>query len=93
MSLLSDYHLKTHANKLIWYDMLTWRCMQRQLLVWNCYYFYKAVVEEKANGGRPGDWWFFELSAGDGPNELLELRAWFGVVVNWELGSGIGWFG
>jgi hypothetical protein len=51
-------------------DMPTWACIQ-----WDCAYFYKAVMEEKANGGRTGDWFFFEPLAGDRPNELLQLRA------------------
>lgn len=52
-------------------------------------------MEEQANCGRPRDGCFPELLRGDGADELVELRAGLGVVVDGELarqaaGGGIG---
>ena len=49
------------------------------------HYFYKAVMEEEANGGRCRDRGFFELIGGDGADEFLKLRARFCIVIDRKL--------
>lgn len=68
------------------------------IVAWSCDYFYKAVVEEKANGCRAGHRRCFELLGCDGSDKLFELRTWSGIVINGELaalmshiGGGFGW--
>lgn len=48
-------------------------------------YFNKAIVEKEANGSRGRGRGFFEHVGGYIANERLNLRAFFGIVVNGEL--------
>lgn len=59
-------------------------------------YFYKAVMEEQANGGWSRDRDDFELLGSDGADEFLHLRARFRIVINRKLiglSSDVGGFG
>lgn len=41
-------------------------------------------MEEEANGGRSGGWRYFKVLGGDKADNLFELRACFGVVIDGE---------